>query len=71
MEPKQAIHYNFFLLLLCSYYCYDQKTGIAFTGSYNFIKIEFGHAQISVPKINTPMSKTACINPCQHSGTEF
>ena len=28
------------------------------------LKIEFGHTQISVPKIGIPMSKTACINPC-------
>ena len=27
------------------------------------LKIKFGHAQISVPKIATPMSKKACINP--------
>ena len=27
------------------------------------LKIKFGHAQISVPKIGIPMSKTACINP--------
>ena len=27
------------------------------------LKINFGHAQISVPKIGIPMSKTACINP--------
>ena len=26
-------------------------------------EIKFGHAQISVPKIGIPMSKTACINP--------
>ena len=26
-------------------------------------KVEFGHAQISVPKIVTPISKTACIKP--------
>ena len=26
-------------------------------------KIELGHIQISVPKIGTPMLKTACINP--------
>ena len=26
--------------------------------------IEFGHAQLSVPKIGILMSKTACINPC-------
>ena len=28
-------------------------------------KIKFEHAQISVPKISIPMSKTACINPCK------
>ena len=26
--------------------------------------IKFGHAQISVPKTDIPMLKTACINPC-------
>ena len=30
------------------------------------IRIKFGHAQISVPKIGTPMSKTGCINPYQN-----
>ena len=28
------------------------------------LKIKFGHAQISVPKIGIPVLKTACINPC-------
>ena len=27
------------------------------------LKIKFGHAQISVPKIGIPMSETTCINP--------
>ena len=27
------------------------------------LKIRFGHAQISVSKIDIQMSKTACINP--------
>ena len=27
------------------------------------IKIKFGYAQISVPKISIPMLKTACLNP--------
>ena len=27
------------------------------------LRIKFGHAQISVPKIGIPMSKTASINP--------
>ena len=35
------------------------------------IKIKFGPAQISVPKIGTPMSKTACINPCPHFRADF
>ena len=30
-------------------------------------EIEFGHAQISVPKIGKPMSKTACIKPAGYS----
>ena len=30
------------------------------------LKTKFGHAQISVPKIGKPMSKTACINPWWH-----
>ena len=29
------------------------------------LKIKFGHAQIIVPKNGLPMSKIACINPCQ------
>ena len=28
------------------------------------LKIKFGHAQISEPKIGIPMLKTACIHPC-------
>ena len=28
------------------------------------LKIKFGHAQIILPDIGIPMSKTACINPC-------
>ena len=28
-----------------------------------FLKIKFRHAQISLPKIGIPMSKSACINP--------
>ena len=40
MEPKQATHYNYFVFLVIMFilcYCYDQKTGMAFTGSYSFI----------------------------------
>ena len=28
------------------------------------LKTEFGHTQISVPKIGIPMLKAACVNPC-------
>ena len=50
----QILLFFCFMFMLC--YCHDQKTGIAFTGIY-------WHAQISVPKISTSISKTACINP--------
>ena len=30
------------------------------------LKINFGHTQMSVPKIGIQMSKTACINPWYH-----
>ena len=54
----------FFDLMFVLCYWYDQKTGIAFTGSYIIsFKVEFGHVQISVPKIGKPMPKTACSNP--------
>ena len=33
-------------------------------------KIKFGHAQISVPKIGIPMSKTACINPWEQGDSD-
>ena len=51
--------------LLC--YCCDQKTGIAFTGSFNFtLNMKITNAQISRPKIDISMLKTACTNPCQN-----
>ena len=62
MEPKQAIHYNYFdVFLLCSYYVIDmiKKLELCF-------KIGFGHVQISMPKISTIMLKIACINPYFH-----
>ena len=31
------------------------------------LKIKFGHAQITLPKIGIPMLKTACINPSPYS----
>ena len=40
---------------------FDQKTGIGFNGTFSLLKIKFGHARISVPKIGIQMSKTVCI----------
>ena len=44
-------------------YWFDQKTGIVCSTVVSILlKIRFGHARISVPKIGIPMSKAACIN---------
>ena len=40
---------------------FDQKTGIGFNGTFSLLKINFGHARISVPKIGIQMSKIVCI----------
>ena len=39
MESKQAKHYIllFFIIMFKLCYWYDRRTGIVFTGSYNFI----------------------------------
>ena len=67
MEPKPATDYIYFVVfwLLCSYYFTDmiKKLELHLLLVIILFKIEFGHAQISVPKISTPMLKTACINP--------
>ena len=66
MEPKQATHYNHFdvFSLLCSHYVIDmiKKLELHLLVDIISFKIEFGHIRISVPKIGTPMLKTACIN---------
>ena len=49
------------MFMLC--YWFDQKTRIAYLVVIILFKVEFGHAQISLPKIVTPISKTACIKP--------
>ena len=67
MESKQATNYNYFVVfvLSCSYYVTDIiKLELCLLVVIILFKIEFGHTQISVPKIGTPMSKTASINPC-------
>ena len=42
------------MFILC--YWFDQKTGLC-------LLIKFGHAQISVPKMSIPISKTASVKP--------
>ena len=50
--------------LLCSYYVNDIDKKLEFHLRVVIIlfKTEFGHAQISVPKIGKPVPKTTCIN---------
>ena len=55
------LFFIFLLLSLC--YQYNQKTGVALFDSLNWLKTEFGHAQIGVSKIGISMLKIACINP--------
>ena len=64
---KQIIHYIFFFLLLCLHYVDDliKKLELRLIVLSVLLKIKIGHAQINVPKIGKPMSKTAFINPWQ------
>ena len=67
MEPKQATNYNYFVIFsLCSCYVTDmlKKLKLRLLVVIILVKIEFGHTQISAPKIGKPIRKTACINPC-------
>ena len=50
---------------LCSHYIADlvKKLEFCLMVVLVLLKIKFGHAQISVPKIGIPMLKTVCINP--------
>ena len=42
---------------------WSKKMELCLTVVSVLLKIRFDHAQISVPKIGIPISKTACINP--------
>ena len=56
------LHFSVFSFL-CSYYGIDMiKLELHLLVGMILFKIEFGHVQISVPKIGTLMSKTVCIN---------
>ena len=63
MKYKQAINYifHFLIIMFVLRYWFYQKTEITFIYLLLLflIRIKFGHFQISVPKISTPISKTA------------
>ena len=63
-KSKQTIHYIFFFifLLLYSHYVADLIKKLELYLMVVSVKVNIGHAQITVPKISTLMSKTACIN---------
>ena len=67
------MHLFFIFSLLFSHYVADliKKLELHLMVASVVLKIKFGPAQISVPKIGTPMSKTACINPCPHFRADF
>ena len=69
-DSKQTIHYIWFyflviMFILCCWFD-KKKLELRLMVVLVLLKMKFGHAQISVPKIGIPMSKTACINPCVH-----
>ena len=68
MQTNYILHLFYIFSLLCSDYVTDltEKLELRLTVVSILLKIRFGHSQISVPKIGIPMSKTACINPCQN-----
>ena len=61
---KQTLHLFLIFLLLCSHYVSDLIKKLELLIMVVLLRVKFGHAHISVPKIGVPMSKTACINPC-------
>ena len=65
-ESKQNLHFFVIFFLLCSHYVADllKKLKLCLMVVSVLLKNKFGHAQIRVPKISIPMSKTACINLC-------
>ena len=66
-ESEQTPHYIYFLF--SRYYIHimlliwSKKLELCLMVVSVLFDIKFGYAQISVPKISTSMSKTACINP--------
>ena len=70
VDLKQTTHYNYYVIfsLSCSCYVADmiKKLELCLLVVIILFKIEFGHAQISVPKIGKPMPKVACITLCTY-----
>ena len=62
VQTNYTLHLFSIFSLLCSDYVADliKKLELYLTV---LLKIRFGHAQLSVPKIGIPMLKTASINP--------
>ena len=62
VQANYTLHLFSIFSLLCSDYVADliKKLELYLTV---LLKIRFGHAQLSVPKIGIPMLKTASINP--------
>ena len=70
MKYKRAAHYIYFLFSRCYVYImlpiWCKSWNRVYWLLLFLIRIKFGHAQISVPKIGVPISKIACINPTGH-----
>ena len=65
MDPNYKLHIFSIFLLLCSHYVADliKALELHLIVISALFKIKFGHTQISVPKVGTPMSKTGSIKP--------
>ena len=66
VQTNYTLYLFFIFSLLCSHYIADliKKLELRLMIASVLHEIKFGHAEISVPKIGIPMSKTVCINPC-------
>lgn len=65
LQTSYTLHSSF-AILLYSYYVNDmiKKIEIVLLAVLILLnKTVFGYAQISVPKISIPISKTVCVNP--------
>ena len=65
VQTKYTLHLFSIFCLLCSDCIADliEKLELCLTAVSVLLKIRFGHAQTSLPKVVIPMSIIACINP--------